>query len=108
MVFRITSPIVNQSQSHFWILQGARLTVATYNLTPAQKQLDEYIWKKFGLNLKAACALVVANCRIQKNSSNELLITFPSKKIDDLAAIITYGNGKIQGCPILVTAFGRH
>ena len=89
-------------------MHGARLAITTYRITPAQKQLNDYIWKEFGLNLKAACALVIANCRIQKNQSNELIITFPSKKIDDLASLITYGNGKIQGCPILKEAFGRH
>jgi hypothetical protein len=108
MVFRIASPVINQSRYNFWVIQGARLAIATYQIKPAQKQLNDYIWKEFGLNLKAACMLVLANCRLQKNQSNELIITFPSKKIDNLAAMITYGNGKIQGCPILAEAFGRH
>lgn len=108
MFFRVASPIVNKNRYNFWVMQGARLAITTYRITPAQKQLNDYIWKEFGLNLKAACALVIANCRIQKNQSNELIITFPSKKIDDLASLITYGDGKIQGCPILKEAFGRH
>ena len=108
MVFRVASSIANQSRYNFWIIQGARLAIATYRLKPAQKQLNDYLWKKYGLNLKAACALIVANCRIQKNKSNELIITFPSKKIDNLAALITYGNGEIQGCSILKEAFGRY
>jgi hypothetical protein len=108
MVFRVTSPIANKSRYNFWVLQGARLAIATYRLKPAQKQLNDYIWKKFGLTLKAACTVIITNCRIQKNNNNELIITFPSKKIDDLASIITYGDGKIQGCPILKEAFGRH
>jgi hypothetical protein len=108
MVFRIKSLIADKSQYNFWVLHGARLTIATYRLKPAQKQLNDYIWKNFGLNLKAACALVVSNCRIQKNKNNEVIITFPSKKIDQLAALITYGDGKIQGCSILKEAFGRY
>jgi hypothetical protein len=52
--------------------------------------------------------MVIANCRVQKNMSNEIIVTFPSKKIDRLASIITYGTGKIQGCSILQDAFGRH
>jgi hypothetical protein len=52
--------------------------------------------------------MVVANCKIQKNQNNEIIITFPAKKIDRLASIITYGTGKIQGCSILQDAFGRH
>ena len=107
MIFRLASPIINENQYNFWVVQGARLSVATYRLKPAQKQLNEYLWKKFGLNLKAASLLVVANCKLQKNQNNELIITFPSKKIDQLATLITYGNGKIQGCTILKEAFGR-
>lgn len=108
MTFRIASPIANEDQSNFWVLRGAKLTIALYKLKPAQKPLNDYIWKKFGLTLKAACGVVVANCRIQKNKSNELIITFPSKRIDNLAALITYGDGKLQGCSILKEAFGRY
>ena len=108
MVFRISSPIINKQRYNFWILRGANIAIATYRIKPAQKQLNDYIWKEYGLTLKAAAALVVANCRMQKNQSNEIIVTFPSKKIDNLAALITYGNGKIQGCSILTDAFGRH
>ena len=108
MFFRISSPIINEQKYNFWILHGANLAIATYRLTPADKKLNDYLWKEFGVNLKAASAMVVANCKIQKNNSNETIIVFPSKKIDKLASIITYGTGKIQGCSILKEAFGRH
>jgi len=51
--------------------------------------------------------VVIANSKIYRNSSNEFIITFPSKKIDNLASLITYGDGKIQGCDILKEAFLR-
>ncbi len=108
MVFRVASPVINKQQYNFWVLHGARMTIAMYRIKPAQKQLSDYIWEKYGFNLKAASAMVVANCKLQKNKNNELIITFPSKKIDQLATLITYGNGKIQGCSILQEAFGRH
>jgi hypothetical protein len=108
MFFRICSPVANNCRYNFWALRGANLAIAFYKLTPAQKELNNYLWKEFGLNLKTACTMIVANCRVQKNNSNELIITFPSKKIDKLAALITYGNGKIQGCPILKEAFMRN
>ena len=108
MFFRISSPIINEQRYNFWILKGANIAIATYRIKPAQKQLNDYIWKEYGLTLKAAAVLVIANCRMQKNQSNEIIVTFPSKKIDNLAALITYGDGKIQGCSILTDAFGRH
>ena len=108
MFFRIVSLVANENRYNFWVLHGARLAVTTYRIKPAQKQLNDYLWKTYGINLRAASLMVIANCRIQKNKSNELIITFPSKKIDNLAALITYGNGKIQGCSILKEAFGRY
>jgi hypothetical protein len=108
MFFRISSPIINKQRYNFWILRGATLAIATYRVTPANKKLNDYLWKEFGLNIKAACSMMVANCKVQKNQSNEIIITFPAKKIDRLASIITYGTGKIQGCSILQDAFGRH
>lgn len=108
MFFRVSSPVVDKQRYNFWILRGANLAIALYRITPAHKQLNDYLWKEFGVNIKAASAMVIANSRIQKNKNNELIITFPSKKIDRLASIITYGNGKIPGCSILQEAFGRH
>ena len=108
MVFRVTSPIANEDNYNFWVLRGAELTIMLYKMTPGVKALNDYLWKTFGLTLKAACAVIIANCRIQKNKNNELIITFPSKKINQMASIITYGTGKIQGCSILKEAFGRH
>lgn len=108
MFFRLESPVANSHPGNMWVLYGANLTIAHYQITPAHKQLNNYLWEKFGLNIKTASTLVVANGKIQKNKNNELIIIFPSKKIDNLASIITYGTGKIQGCSILQEAFGRH
>lgn len=108
MFFRICSPIANKNNYNFWVLHGANLVIINYKITPAHKQLNNYLWKEFGLNIKSASTLVIANSRIQKNKNNELIITFPAKKIEKLAAILTYGTGKVQGCSILKDAFLRH
>lgn len=108
MFFRIVSPIANNTKYNVWVLHGAAHTIARFKITPAHKQLNDYLWKEFGLNIKTAGTMVVANSRIQKNKDNEIIITFPSKKIDELASILTYGTGKIQGCSILREAFGRY
>lgn len=107
MFFTIKSVTANKIFSRAWVKQGAKLTVDMYRLKPAQKQLDDLIWKVYGLNLKAASLIVIANSKIDRNSSNEFIITFPSKRIDNLASLITYGDGKVQGCDILKEAFLR-
>lgn len=108
MFFRISSPIINKQRYNFWVMHGAAQIAATYRFTPANKALNDYLWKKFGVNLKTASIMAIANCKIQKNNNNEVIVTFPAKKIDQIASIITYGTGKIQGCPVLKEAFGRY
>lgn len=105
MFFTIASPIANKYKNNCWILQGAKLSVSLYHITPAQLKLNSYLWDNYGLNIRTASMLVLSQCKLQKNYSNEVIVTFPQKKIDKLASLITYGNGKIQGCPILQEAF---
>jgi hypothetical protein len=88
-------------------LYGAKLVVDSYRITASQKRLNDYLKKIYGFGIKTASLLLVANCKIQKNNSNEVIITFPSKELDKLASIITYGTGVIQGCSILKEAFLR-
>ena len=107
MFFTVASPIINKYKSNHWILQGARLSVSLYHITPAQLKLNSYLWENYGLNIRSASMLILANCRLLKNNSNEIIVVFPSKKIDKLASLITYGNGKIQGCSVLQEAFGN-
>ena len=107
MFFTIASPIINSRETNAWVLQGAKLSISLYKITPAQLKLNSYLWENYGLNIRAASLLVLANCKLLKNSSNEIVVTFPSKKIDQLASVITYGTGKIQGCSILKEAFLR-
>ena len=108
MFFRVDASMIGIQRANFYILRRANLAVALYKITPAHKQLNSYLWKEFGLNIKTASVMIVAKSRIQKNRNNELIVTFPSKEIDRMAAIITYGTGKIPGCTILQEAFGRH
>lgn len=107
MFFTVASPIINKYKTNQWILHGARLAIDLYKITPAHFKLNSYLWRNYGLNIKTASLLVIANSSFQKNNSNEIIVLFPSKKIDQLASIITYGNGKIQGCSILQEAFGK-
>lgn len=107
MFFKITSPIINSRDTNAWILYAAQLSVNMYKTTPAQRKLNSYLWENYGLNIRAASLLVIANCKLLKNNCNEVIVIFPSKKIDKLASLITYGNGKIHGCNILKEAFLR-
>lgn len=107
MFLTVASPVINKHKTNYWILQGARLSINFYKITPAQFKLNSYLLDKYGLNIKSASLLVLAHCRLLKNYNNEIIVVFLSKDIDKLASLITYGNGKIQGCPILQEAFGH-
>ena len=106
MFFTIKSTVANEYPSA-WVLYGAKLVVAEYRITPAHKKLNDYLISKYGWDIKAASLILIANSKLQKNKSNEIIITFPNKKLDKIAALITYGDGIIQGCSILKEAFLR-
>ena len=107
MFFRINSPVIDKYNWNMWILHAANLYVQNYKIKPAECKLSNYLYKTYGYNLRAASCIILAHSTLQKNKSNEIIITFKDKLIDDLATIITYGNGKIQGSNILKEAFNR-
>ena len=107
MFFTIKSATANKQHARAWVLYGAKVSIDFYKITPAHKKLNNLLWERYGLNIKAASTLVLTNSKIQRNNSGEFIITFPSKKIDELASLITYGDGQVQGCSILKDAFLR-
>ena len=89
MFFKIPSIVANKQSYNFWAIRGAWFTAATYRFTPAHKELNDYLIDNFGINLRTASLMVIANSKIQKNNDNELIIVFPTQRVDKIASIIT-------------------
>ena len=74
-------------------------------MQPSEILLEKYLKEKYKISLKQACLKLVLSAKIQYDSADTYIITFPTKYLKDLAQVITYGTGKILGSNILKTAF---
>lgn len=64
--------------------------------------LNEYLFERYNITLKAACLQIIVKSRYSK-SKDKIVITMLDKKWDDIARLITFGNGRLQGSKILQT-----
>lgn len=72
-----------------------------------EKALDKYLKENYNLTLVQACFKLARAAKITFDSETTYLITFPTKKLDELASFITYGNREILGSQILREAFSK-
>jgi len=89
------------------IIQTARRTILLAKPGVAEQRLDAYIKKQYKTTLKLLCLNLLGHCKIMQNANDEIIITFVDKKMDKIAAFITYGDGHLQGSNLLTTAFSR-
>ena len=64
--------------------------------------LNEYLFERYNITLKAACLQIIVKSCYSK-SKDKIVITMLDKKWDDIARLITFGNGRLQGSRILQT-----
>ena len=87
------------------IIWSAYRTVITFPKRSTEKLLEEYLKEHYKTLLLPTCLKLIQSAKISYNSTNTFIITFPTKELNELARIITYGTGKILGSPILKVAF---
>lgn len=107
MQFIIKNIQANLSSYKAKILRNARLIIMFHKGTAGEDKLNDYLLKNYNINLKNACLYLLANCKIYRNYDNEMIVLFPKKEDDELAAFITYGNNYIKGSNLLKDAFFR-
>ena len=78
-----------------------------YNIKPGEYQLNKYLLQTYGIGIKQACLILISRCLFQSDGSKKIIITFNNPNDHDLAALITYGDGRFLGSPILQKAFRR-
>ena len=64
--------------------------------------INKKIKKLTGLELKNACLIVLMHTDFSFNDHNEIIITFKTKQIENLAKLITYGDGSCMGSDMLL------
>lgn len=91
--------------SLYKIKRYARMYVYLSKKGVTEQQLENYLIEKYNMTLTRACCILIYNAAYRCDSKNKTTIVFPTKYLDDLASLITYGTGKILGSPILRNAF---
>jgi hypothetical protein len=73
----------------------------------ADKVLDQFIAQQYKASLKHICIKLLLNMTFYTDEEGNLILLFKNQKYDQLASLITYGNGAIPGSRILQTAFNK-
>lgn len=89
------------------LYKNARRTVLLYKTSATEENLNNYLVKHYGTNLKLACLSIINSALYSTDTNNTIVVTFRTKYLDDLASLITYGNESVQGSNILKDAFCR-
>lgn len=89
------------------VVYDAKTVVIRHKTTPGEQKLNKYLIDSYGLDLKATCLYLISQCKLQKDKAKNIIVIFPKKKDDELAALVTYGNGEIKGSNLLKEAFFR-
>lgn len=63
--------------------------------------LENYIKQQYKTSLKNMCVKLLLNLTFYKNDAGDLVLMFKNSKYDQIARLITYGNGVIPGSKIL-------
>lgn len=85
-------------------LLTAYFIIQNYPLRASDIPMDNYIRQQYKLSLKDMCIKLLLSLTFYKDTSGNLILLFKNKKYDDIAMLITYGNGAIPGSKIIQLA----
>lgn len=86
-------------------LLNAYFVVKNYPMRATELILDSYINQQYKTSLKDMCVKLLLNLTFYKDEeTGNLVLLFKNNKYDNIASLITYGNGAIPGSRILQTA----
>ena len=85
-------------------LLAAYYIIQKYPMHVSDNLLDRYIQQQYGTTLKNMCIKLILSLTFHKDNKGNLILLFKDPKYDQIARLITYGNGIIPGSAILQTA----
>lgn len=86
------------------LLRYARIRVLAHKMGATERCLEKYLKQHFGIKLKSLCLLLLSNANIEYIAPDNIIITFKTNYFEQLARLITYGNGVFIGSDILKNA----
>ena len=88
-------------------LMDAYFIIQNYPLHASELILDQFIQQQYNVSLKNLCIKLLLNLTFHKDDAGNLILLFKDRKFDNLASLITYGNGAIPGSRILQIALNN-
>jgi hypothetical protein len=88
-------------------LLSAYYIVQNYPLHASELVLDNFIKQQYNTTLKNLCIKLLLNLTFYKDKTGGLILMFKDPKYDNIASLITYGNGAIRGSRILQDALNQ-
>ena len=85
-------------------LMDAYYIIQNYPLHASDLLLDKFIQQQYKVSLKDLCIKLLLNLTFYKDNDGNLIMMFKDPKFDNLASLVTYGNGVIPGSRILQIA----
>ena len=85
-------------------LMDAYYIIQNYPLHASDLLLDKFIQQQYKTSLKDLCIKLLLNLTFYKDNDANLIMMFKDPKFDNLASLVTYGNGVIPGSRILQIA----
>lgn len=85
-------------------LLRAYYIVQKYPLHASDIPMDNFIQQQYNVSLKNMCIKLLLNLSFYEDNTGSLVLMFKNPKYDQIARLITYGNGAIPGSRILQTA----
>ena len=82
-------------------LSDAYSIIKKYPYHATELVLDNYLQQYYKTDLKNLCIKLLLNLTWHKDKSGNLILLFKNYKYDQMARLITYGNGVAPGSKIL-------
>lgn len=105
MFFKLqTSTNINKNLLKHKIISDARRRILWHKFSADDVILNNYCQKQYKKSLKMLCKEILCYTQVLA-TENSLVVLFKDKKHDELARLVTFGNGQIRGSNILTKAF---
>lgn len=88
-------------------LLNAYYMIKNYPMHASDLVLDQFIQQQYKTSLKNMCVKLLLSLTFHKDNDGNLVLVFKDSKHDQIARLITYGNGAIPGSKILKMALSN-
>jgi hypothetical protein len=108
MFFKIENRhFMSPDQTRTSILLKAYYIIKRYPIHASEKILDNFIQSQYKISLKDLCIKLLLHITFYQADDNTLILMFKDATYDQMARLITYGNGAIPGSNILKIALNN-